>query len=314
MAAALANWNGAAHIDRCLSALYAQTIALDEVVIVDNGSTDGSVEWIEQHYPHATLLYNPENLGYCVGYNRAIAATSTSLVLILNTDVFLDPCYVETACEVFTREDLTSAVTGQFFEEGTQQQISGGFGLRRQMRIVPESPLGEEREVFGVSGAAALFRRSALEEASVDGEIFDTDYFSYGEDIDLAWRLRLLGWQARYTPEAKAHHVGSGSLSGRLRFVDKPAFFQRHVLKNRYLTVAKNASAAQLPEFAFSLLLSEFLLWPYLLLHKPLRIPYLLGTWWDVLRLLPRAWRRRRELHGRLRASSASIRPFLRGF
>lgn len=314
VAAALANWNGAAYLPRCLAALAAQRPRPAEVVVVDNGSTDGSPDWIRQHHPQVELLTNACNEGYCAGYNRAIAATTAPYVLVLNSDVYLEGGFVAAAAAVLDREPAVAAVTGRFYEQATARTISGGFGLRRQMRMRPDPPTEQEAEVFGASGAAVLFRRAAIEEAAVDGEIYDSHYFSYGEDIDLSWRLRALGWSLRYAPGARAHHVGSGSLGGALRFLDKPAVFQRHALKNRYLTVIKNAPTWLLVELGVWLVLTDLLLWPYLCLRLPTRVPYLLGAITDVLRLLPVTWARRRALQRRARVASAAVRPWLRGW
>ena len=94
---ALANWNGHKYIERCLGALYAQTHVPREVVVVDNGSTDGSREWIAAQYPQVKLLINTCNKGFAAGYNRAISACVGEWVLILNTDVFLQVDFVERA-------------------------------------------------------------------------------------------------------------------------------------------------------------------------------------------------------------------------
>lgn len=312
--AALANWNGAAYLPRCLEALAAQSHPLGRIVVVDNGSTDGSLAWLRERGRRVELLCNERNEGYCAGYNRAIAATSAPYVLALNTDVTLDPGFVQAALAVLEAHPEAGAVTGLFHEEATARDIGGGFHLRRQMRMQPESPEGGEREVFGASGAAVLFRRAALDEAAEgEGQFYDERYFSYGEDIDLAWRLRALGWRVRYTPAARAHHVGSGSLGGALRFLDKPAFFQRHALKNRYLTLGKNARGGLLVEMTAALLLTDLALWPYLCLRQPTRVPYLLGGIVDVLRLLPGTLRRRAALAAR-GAQSVAVRPWVRGW
>ena len=166
--------------------------------------------------------------------------------------------------------------------------------------------------MFGCSGALILFRREMLEDIRIDGQYFDEGYFSYGEDIDLAWRAQLLGWQARFAPAACAHHVGSGSSAENLRFVDKPAFLQRHLLKNRYLTLVKNASVGLLPYVLPAFVLAEPLVWLYLLLRLPWRFPYLLLAFSDACRLLPTALRWRREIMRRQRVSPAHIRQFLR--
>ena len=314
VAAVLANWNGGAYLSSCVAALESQTRPLQRIVIVDNGSTDGSDDWLRDCGSRVTLLQNASNEGYCRGYNQAIAATDTPYILALNTDVYLEPGFLQAAISVLDAHPESAAVTGCFYEEATRRTIGGGFRLRRQLRMQPEGPEGPAREVFGASGAAVLFRRTAVEEAAeAPGEIYDPRYFSYGEDIDLAWRLRSLGWTVRYTPDARAHHVGSGSLGGALRFLDKPAMFQRHVLKNRYLTLLKNAPPALLVEMGAALLLTDLALWPFLCLRQPLRVPYLMGGIADVLRLLPGTWRRRRALQARARQGSQAVRPWLHG-
>ncbi|MBI2505131.1 MAG: glycosyltransferase family 2 protein [Candidatus Latescibacteria bacterium] len=313
IAAALANWNGMKYLDRCLAGLYAQTCPLAEVVVVDNGSTDGSKEWLREHYPQVRLIENTANLGFAAGYNQAIAACSAPYVLVLNTDVFLDPGFLAQALQGFAHGPRVAAVTGRVFQEATQELLNGGFFLRRQLRIRHSPDLDLPEEVFGATGAVVLFRRAALEDLKVEGEYFDESYFGYGEDLDLAWRAQLWGWKVRYQPTPPAHHVGSGSLDGRLHFAEKPAFFQRHVLKNRYLTLIKNASPGVLLYLLPSLLLTELLLWPYLILRWPLRAPYLGMALVDVLRLLPLALRRRRCIQGRRQVTSAYIRGFFRG-
>jgi len=311
---ALANWNGMKHIGRCLESVFAQTRPPAEVVIVDNGSTDGSKEWVRERYPQIRLLENEENRGFAAGYNRAIAACETPYVLILNTDVFLAPDFVEQAIEGLEKSPDTGAVTGLIFQEGTGEWLNGGFFLKLQIRIAPSRNLEEEEEVFGCTCAAVLCRREMLEAVRLDGEYFDESYFSYGEDIDLAWRAQLGGWKARFQPGARAQHVGSGSLDGRLRFIEKPAFFQRHILKNRYLTILKNASPGILLYLLPSSLLTEPLVWLYLLVRRPMRLPYLLLAVVDVLSLLPAALHKRRRIRSGRRVSSAYIRRFLRGF
>ena len=315
MAAVLCNWNGLDFVGRCLDALAAQSHTLAEVVVVDNGSSDGSLQWIRRHHPEVRLLVNERNLGVAAGYNQAIAAAcGYGYVLVLNTDVRLAPDFVEHGLTALRAAVDTGVVTGRFFEEGNNRLINGGFFLRRQIRIRP-GPLAEEPlYLFGATGAAALFRTAALAAARLgESGYFDEDYFAYGEDIDLSWRLQLSGWRMRYIPEMYADHVGSGSLGGRLRFLDKPAFFQRHTLKNRYLTVIKNATPAIALQLLPALLLAELLLWPFLLLRQPLRFPYLILAWVDVVRLLPAALNKRSEIQRRRRVTSAYIRQFIRG-
>jgi GT2 family glycosyltransferase len=312
IAVALANWNGMKYLERCLESVFAQTCAPREVVIVDNGSTDGSAEWIADRYDQVHLLLNETNEGFAAGYNKAIAACSQPFVLILNTDVFLAPDFIEVTLAALAEYPQAGAATGSVFQQGTGEWLNSGFFLRPQMRTEHSANLDCAEAVFGCSGALILFRREMLEDIRIEGQYFDEAYFSYGEDIDLAWRAQLLGWQARFTPGAKAHHVGSGSSDERLSFVDKPAFLQRHLLKNRYLTLVKNTSMGVLPYVLLPFILAEPLVWLYLLLRLPWRFPYLLLALADTCRHLPTALRWRRKLMRRQRVSAAYIRQFLR--
>ncbi len=312
IAVALANWNGLKYLERCLESVFAQTCAPGEVVIVDNGSTDGSAEWIADRYDQVHLLLNETNEGFAAGYNKAIAACSQPFVLILNTDVFLTPDFIEVTLAALAEYPEAGAATGSVFQQGTGEWLNSGFFLRPQMRTEHSANLDRAEAVFGCSGALILFRREMLEDIRIEGQYFDEAYFSYGEDIDLAWRAQLLGWQARFAPGAKAHHVGSGSSDERLRFVDKPAFLQRHLLKNRYLTLVKNTSTGVLPYVLLPFILAEPLVWLFLLLRLPWRFPYLLLALADTCRLLPRALRWRRQLMRRQCVSAAYIRQVLR--
>ena len=312
IAVALANWNGLKYLERCLESVFAQTCAPREGVIVDNCSTDGSAEWIADRYDQVHLLLNETNEGFAAGYSKAIAACSQPFVLILNTDVFLPPDFIEVTLAVLAEYPEAGAATGSVFQQGSGEWLNSGFFLQPQMRTELSANLDRAEAVFGCSGALILFRREMLEDIRIEGQYFDEAYFSYGEDIDLAWRAQLLGWQARFTPGAKAHHVGSGSSDDRLRFVDKPAFLQRHLLKNRYLTLVKNTSTGVLPYVLLPFILAEPLVWLYLLLRLPWRFPYLLLALADTCRLLPRALRGRRQLMRRQRVSAAYIRQVLR--
>ena len=309
---ALANWNGMKYLERCLDSVYAQTCAPREVVVVDNGSTDGSAGWIADRYRQVQLHQNEKNEGFAAGYNKAIAACSQPFVLILNTDVFLAPDFIEQTLAVLAEYPEAGAVTGSVFQEGTGEWLNSGFYLRPQIRTEHSRNLERPEAVFGCSGAVILLRREMLEDIRIDGQYFDEAYFSYGEDIDLAWRAQLLGWQARFTPTARAHHVGSGASDEHLRFIDKPAFLQRHLLKNRYLTLVKNTSGGLLPYVLPAFIAAEPLVWLYLLLRLPWRFPYLLLAFVDACRHLPSALRWRRHLMRRQRVSTAYLRQFIR--
>jgi hypothetical protein len=117
-----------------------------------------------------------------------------------------------------------------------------------------------------------------------------------------------------YVPTARAHHVGSGSLDGALRFFDKPVFFQRQALRNRYLTLMKNASLLDSLQLVPAMLIGELLLWPLLFLRQPWRFPALLKTPVELLVRLPGVWRWRREIQRRRSPEAGAVHRWLRGW
>lgn len=310
----MANWNGLRHVQRCLDAVFAQTYPEVEVVVVDNGSTDGSREVIQRAYPRVRLVENPANLGYDIAYNQAIRASRGDYALVLSTDVFLDRDFVRVAAARMADQDGVGTVAGRVYRDGTQDLMNVGVYLRKRLSLVNSENVDREEFVFGSTGAVALHRRAMLEDVRVLDEYFDESYFAYQEDIDLAWRAQLRGWTCLYVPDAVAWHVGSASVDGKIRLIDKPAFFQRHVLKNRYMTLTKNCSPGVFLHLLPSLLLTEALTWPYFLLRRPLRVPYLALALADYLRLLPLTLRKRRLIQARRQVSDRYVRGFFRGF
>jgi GT2 family glycosyltransferase len=314
VAVALANWNGLEFVPRCLQALVAQSHPPSQIVVVDNGSTDGSREWIRSNHPQVELIENEENEGFAAGYNRAIASCRSRFILILNTDVFLGRDFIAETLSTLERSSDIGATTGLIYQEATRQELNGGFFMRRLLRIRPSSNVREDEEVFGCTGAALLCRGEMLDSVRLEGEVFDESFFAYCEDIDLAWRAQLNGWKACFNPLARAHHVGSGSLGGRLRFVSKPVLFQRHVIKNRYLTLIKNASRSTVALLLPALVLADLALWMYLIARSPSRIALLLRAYLDVFRLLPEALRKRRAIQGRRAVEERDIKRFFNGW
>jgi GT2 family glycosyltransferase len=309
---ALTNWNGAAHIARCLDALFVQTHPPAEVVVVDNGSTDGSRELLRERYPQVRLIERPVNEGFCRGYNLAIGHTHCPYVLILNTDVFLDRNFLcEALGAICTAPDIGS-VAARIYQAGTDRIDYVGLYMRRWLTVVNSQNVSEPEFVFSGSGSALFCRRAMLEDIRLFGEYFDDAFFAYWEDVDLAWRAQLRGWRCLFAPTAVAHHIGSASQGGQVRVVNKPAFIQRHAWKNRYLTLTKNAPLGVLLALLPWLLLAEFLYWPYLLLRIPHRLPVFIQVPVDYLRLFRNTIKKRRCIQKRRRVSDREILKFFR--
>lgn len=215
----IVNWNGERFLDRCLSALLAQTVMPHEVILVDNASCDASLE-IVRRFPSLRVLPQNENLGFARGNNVAIEASAaeSEWIALLNPDAFPEPRWLEAllsaACahpafDVFGSKLVNAADPAVLDGAGDAYHISGL--VWRMGHGAPVSSHPEHAcEVFSPCAAAALYRRSVV--AEMGG--FDEAFFCYVEDVDLGFRLRLAGHRCLYVPASVAHHVGSGTTGG----------------------------------------------------------------------------------------------------
>ena len=227
----LVTWNSAQYLQRCYDAIRRQTHPEFELIVVDNASTDGSAE-------QATIR-NATNRGFAAAVNQAIAIAEGEFVQLVNPDCFLSPDYVSTLLTAFDDPRVGSA-TGKLLRENGDGVDSMGIRMTRSGRHLDIDDDSVHGEVFGVSGAAAMYRMSFLKDVAIDGEIFDEDFFAYREDADIAWRGRLFGWKAVCEPRAVAHHVRrvTPEVRGSL-----PPEINMHSVKNRFLLRMKNEGA-----------------------------------------------------------------------
>jgi GT2 family glycosyltransferase len=309
---AIANWNGASCVAACLEAVYGQSEPPAEVVVVDNGSTDGSPDTIARQFPKVRLVRLPRNTGFCAGYNLALREGRFPYVLILNTDVFLDRDFLLAARESLeTAPDVGSVAARVLRADGSGVDYEGRF-LRRRIGLV-NGPQVEGGPVFAGSGAAIFCRRAMLLDIAFEGEVYDEAFFAYFEDLDLFWRAHARGWRCLYAPKALARHVGSASMGGRIRVMDKPELFQRHIVKNRYLAVIKNATPGTMAALFPFLVGAEVALWAAFLVKQPRRVGLLPEAARLTWRLLPRALRWRRAIQARRVTTGRALRALLRG-
>ncbi len=232
VAVVIPNFDGARWIDGCLDSVAAQTLAPDEVVVVDNGSTDGSAARAAAR-EGVRVLELGRNRGFAAAANRGIAAVRAEAVALVNTDVVLAPDWLERMTGAL--EPGAGSVAGKMVDlEDPGVLYDAGDVLRRdgvcEQRGRFESDDGRfdaPGDVFAACAGAALYRRDAVE--GVGG--FDERLFLYLEDVDLGLRLRLAGWHCRYEPRAVARHAGEGSAG--------PASPAHWVQRNTLLLAAK---------------------------------------------------------------------------
>ena len=312
VAVVIVNWNGEAFIGRCLDAVFAQTQLPYEVVVVDNGSTDNSVALIKESYPDVLLIEQAENKGFSQSHNLGIASTKSDYVLILNTDVFLNQDFLCEAQKAIEQNLGIGSVAARIYKADSEEIDYVGLCLQPWLKVVNNRNTTDMAFVFAGSGAALFCRRKMLEDVREGDAFFDEDFCLYWEDVDLAWRAQLRGWRCVFAPQVTAYHLGSGSQEGKVRTLDKPAFVQRHVWKNRYLVVAKNVSLLELAALLPWLLLGELLHWVGIAVRIPKRLPLFVMAHFDFIKLLPSTLKKRREIQRRRRLGARAALRFFR--
>ena len=299
-------YNGVPFLEPLLNSLAAQTLPPDELIVVDNLSTDGSRELLPgllTSLPFPTrLLFENVNRGYCGAANRGLRQAPGEFVLLLNQDTRLDKEFCREALKGFTGTSRVGMVSGRIlrFDETTVDSLGqylsrSLYPKERGYNTLWRSIQEEEREIFSVCGAVAFYRRAMLQEVAFQGEYLDEDFFMFFDDIDLGWRAQRRGWKARYAPEAIAFHSRSGTLSPGRKvglFFRRPLELRYHLVKNRYLTLLKNASWREVIKALPFLLLRDLPLLFTLLSH-----PSQGWRLWKERSLFKRAFLKRRH-HG----------------
>jgi GT2 family glycosyltransferase len=242
------NWNGRGWLPDCLSSFAGQQLAAAELIVVDNGSEDDSVEYLQLEHPDVKVVALEKNTGFAHAANRGLEAAGSEFVALVNTDVVLAPDWVARMAGVLHAHSEAAAVAckmlsledpGRVYDAGDILRRDGACEQRGRF-CRDDGRWDSPGDVFGACAGAALFRRSAV--LALGG--FDERYFAYLEDVDLALRLRLAGWSCRYEP-AVAHHAGEGS-SPQLR-----GGHTRLVERNTLLLVTKGFPARWLPLVAY---------------------------------------------------------------
>jgi len=247
----LVTFNSGRFIKRCLESVLAQKYPSLEIIVVDNASTDGTIDILEQFEEKCRIVYNEENIGFAAAQNQAIDLSSGEWVLTLNPDVLLLPDFVQALMDAGQMDSTVGTVCGKLlalkptFDIPDKPRVdSTGIyftpmlrHLDRGSQEIDNGHYLNYEYVFGATAAAALYRREMIADISVDGEFFDPDFFVYREDADVAWRAQLLGWRCIYTPHARGYHVRN-VLPGNRRAL--PAAINMHSVKNRYLMRIKN--------------------------------------------------------------------------
>jgi GT2 family glycosyltransferase len=212
------NWNGAHHLPDCLDSLERQSYSRFEVILVDNGSTDASLALLARDYARVRVIALGENRGFAPACNIGMRAARGEVVILLNNDTEVDPRWLETVIDAFTRHPRVGAVASKMllFDRRTHLHTAGDFyrldGVPGNRGVWQQDgePFNKEAFVFSACGGSAAYRRAMLDDVGLLDEAF---YFSC-EDVDLGWRAQLAGWPCVYAPHAVVYHKVSATGAG----------------------------------------------------------------------------------------------------
>ncbi len=299
----IVNWNGGTFLDDCLARLMRQSLSPARILVMDNGSTDGSAERAQQ-VPGVTVRMLGANLGFSAANNRALDECGTDLVALLNPDAFPDKDWLmrlvsaaRTYPDVafFGSRQMVHGLHATLDGIGDVYHISGLVWRDGHTRAQcgADDTAGE---IFSPCACAALYRRDAL----IRTGGFDENYFCYVEDIDLGFRLRLAGHTCLYVPDAVVHHVGSASSGGQ-----HSDFSIYHGHRNLVWTFIKN-----MPGVLFWVLLPLHILLNFVtVIHFSTRGQgkVIWRAKRDAIKGIPEMWRKRRSIQADRHATIADI-------
>lgn len=297
------NWNGRQWLEVVLPSLAKQRFKGFRTVVVDNGSSDGSVEYMHQHWPDVEVILLAKNIGFAPAVNKGIEVADTPYVALLNNDIELDPAWLKELVAAAEKHPEAGSVASKLldFKDRTRFESAGidfswyATPVKRGDNKPDEGQFDEPMWIFAAIAGAALYRRQALEDVG----LFDNDFFAYHEESDWSFRAQLRGWKCWYEPSAVAYHVG-GATSGR---ITNFALY----LTNRNLVwlVLKNYPAGALirhsPKLAFSFAKT---LWGAV---KGRWIGTLLKAWGAALLKTPKMIGRRRQIQAGRKVSIETL-------
>ncbi len=336
-------WNSMRFLPDLLKSLSEQTFQDFSVLVIDNGSTDGVEAFLREQYPQITFLRNVRNLGFSAAHNQGIRYAlerwpkedwSDRFILVTNPDLIFEPNCLErlvASADVHPeagtfgpklRRAFGENLHDETLQETVKSDLIDSTGLRaRKNRTVADRGAGEMDEgqydeaveIFGVSGALALYRAQALQDARFEDEFFDHDFFAYKEDVDLAWRLQHLGWSARFVPDAVAFHYRGMygkekmGLWERMRNRrNKSRLRSYYSNRNHWLVLLKN-------ERFINFLLASWRIVPL----EGLRVLYTVvfetrntKSFIDAIALFPRIWKKRRAWLPKRKRSAKELRSW----
>lgn len=335
----IVTWNSMRYILDCLESLMRQSFRDFSILVIDNSSDDGTVKFIRSQYPTVSILENFKNLGFSKANNQGIKLAKGEYVLVMNPDVILADNFLQNlinfadqhpeaasfgskVLKLFTeaidandQAGLREVVKSDIFDSTGLEAYKSRKVINRGEGIKDKGQYDRAQEVFGISGNCALYRKSALDEIIVKDEFFDQDFFAYKEDIDLAWRLRLYGWQSWYIPDTVCYHhrrltrnEGKGIKGTMKQRRDVSKMLRALSFRNHHLMIIKNDQLLNIILTLPWLLLREIKVVFYALIFEPFQYKSIIR----FFQLLPKMLLKRRVIMAHKKTQPREIRKWFK--
>lgn len=245
----IVNWNGKHWLMNCIPSLYKQKYKNFEIILVDNGSTDGSIDWIENNYPKLKIVKNKINLGFAEANNQGFKRVSGKYVLFLNNDTVVTNDFLTILVRGLEKNPQIASLQSRMLLMDYPKKLDSvgafltatGFLYHYGIAKNWQKKYDKKIPVYSAKGACMIFKKNVLDETLVDGEVLDNDYFAYFEETDLCHRVWMAGYEIYFEPKSVIYHKMGGTSNDM-----KNSFIQFHSFKNRINTYLKNLSLKKL--------------------------------------------------------------------
>ena len=300
------NWNGKALLNDCLGPLSRQQGATCELILVDNGSSDGSVDWVRTQFPEIKVVQLPSNRGFTGGNLAGLEAAQGEFIALLNNDTRADERCLKELLLPMMRDSRIGISAAKLLLDGTEAINSAGIGLTTA-GVGFDRGYGEgiclydaPERVFGACAAGVLYRRSMLDEIG----FLDSDFFLYGEDVDLSFRAQIAGWKCAYVPTAIVYHKLNTTAR---KLSDLHVYYHT---RNLEFVWVKNMPTKLIIRYLHHKIFQEIGAFCYLCVRHGKWQPFFRAKR-DALKMIPVMLRKRRQIQGWRRVSNAYIQSML---
>jgi GT2 family glycosyltransferase len=303
----IVNWNGEGLLRECLESLCRQVYDHFEIIVVDNASTDNSVELVRDEYPHVRLIRLPQNQGFAGGNIEGFRMAKGEYIALFNNDAVAAPNWLQELVIAMNEDERVGICASKLLMQHQPDRIdsagdgcvTSGHGFKRGNWETSPS-YAERRYVFGACAAAALYRRKMIDDVG----FFDEDFFINCEDTDLNFRAQLMGWKCVYVPRAVVLHKVSATVSG---LSDHGLYYSS---RNDECVWIKNMPTALMIRYFHHKVIQELGTISYFCVKKGKWGPVLRGKR-DAILMLPQLLRKRKKLQGRKRVTNRYLNSVL---